>query len=260
MKKIIKKLNQIAQINGFSMKVFLLSIRGIPLFLSNLLSYQIAFRKNGGMGLQFSNLFPVMADRYDSAGVANGHYFFQDLWAAKKIYSIKPYKHVDIGSSVMGFVSHLLVFMECVEVVDVRSLESKVDQLIFIQDDGTYLKSYADNSLESVSSLHAAEHFGLGRYGDPIDPLAHAKFMNSLARVLKPGGRLYFSVPTGIERLEFNAHRVLSPATVLNCFSSLDLISFSLVKDDGYIYENASLEDAALQSYGCGLYEFSKKL
>jgi Caenorhabditis protein of unknown function, DUF268 len=94
------------------------------------------------------------------------------------------------------------------------------------------------NSVESLSSLHAAEHFGLGRYSDPIDLDACFKFMDSLQTVLAPAGRLYFSVPVGRERVEFNAHRVFSPLTILRRFSLLQLESFSFVGDDGAIRQN----------------------
>ncbi len=257
MMSLLKKIHRTTSINGFDLRSILLSIRGLPLFISDFVRYKFA-TSNDALPIKFSNLFVVLADRYKSAGQARGHYFFQDLWAAKKIYSRRPARHVDIGSSVEGFVSHLLVFMDRVEVVDIRALESKVAALAFVQDDATHLNKFSDNSLESISSLHAAEHFGLGRYGDPVDPEAHLKFMSALARVLKPGGRLYFSVPTGVERLEFNAHRILSPFTVMNSFKTLDLVSFSLIKDDGYLYEETSMSEAAQQDFGCGLYEFTK--
>ena len=121
------------------------------------------------------------------------------------------------------------------------------------------LPMFAHDSLESVSSLHACEHFGLGRYGDPVNPDGHVMFMKSLARVLKPGGRLYFSVPSGIERLYFNSHRVISPRTVLQAFSGLELVSFSCVKDDDRFYGDCAPETVANEEYGCGLYEFTKR-
>ena len=66
--------------------------------------------------------------------------------------------------------------------------------------------SHLDDSVESLSYLHTMEHIGLGRYGDPIDPLGYLKGMNELQRVLKPGGKLYLSVLIGQERVEFNAY------------------------------------------------------
>src|SRR5258708_12219402 len=92
------------------------------------------------------------------------------------------------------------------------------------------------------SSLHAGEHFGLGRYSDPVDLAACFEFMDALQRVLKPGGTLYFSVPVGRERLEFNAHRVFGPQTIIDCFSKLQLVSFSYVGEGGPLSENDNAE------------------
>ena len=62
---------------------------------------------------------------------------------------------------------------------------------------------YADNSLESLSCLHVVEHIGLGRYGDPIDPLGTMKALKELSRVVAKGGDLYFSLPGGEENRHF---------------------------------------------------------
>ena len=67
-------------------------------------------------------LYPILSDRYDSAGVATGHYFHQDLLVAKFIYENKPMRHVDIGSRIDGFVAHVASFRD-IEVVDIRELE-----------------------------------------------------------------------------------------------------------------------------------------
>ncbi len=82
--------------------------------------------------------------------------------------------------------------------------------------------------------------------------------MRALERVLAPGGRLYFSVPCGRERVEFNAHRVFAPQTILESFSGLRVVSFSAVGDDGNYYENADPVDVARCEWGCGLFEFTK--
>jgi hypothetical protein len=207
--------------------------------------------------LSLLDMFPILSDRKDSAGIASGHYFHQDLWAASKIYERHPAQHIDIGSRLDGFVAHLLVFMP-VTVVDIRRLESNLPTLSFLQDDATELSRIEDNSVNSISTLHAAEHFGLGRYSDPIDPQACFKFMSALQRVLAPGGRLYFSVPIGRERVEFNANRVFAPKTVLNSFSSLQLVSFSFVGDDGHIYRDVDVMKIPECELACGLFEFTK--
>ena len=127
-----------------------------------------------------------------------------------------------------------------VTIVDIRPLVSNIEGLTFLQDDATKLSTVPSNSIASLSSLHVAEHFGLGRYSDPVDPQAYFRFMESLARVLTPGGRLYFSVPLGKEKVEFNAHRVFNPNTILDRFSGLRLQSFSYVGDDNALYLDAA--------------------
>jgi hypothetical protein len=164
---------------------------------------------------------------------------------------------VDVGSRLDGFVAHVLTFMP-VEVIDVRPLRSDVEGLSFVQSDATTLSRYADDSVESLSSLHAVEHFGLGRYGDPVDPTACIEAMRTLARIIRPGGRLYFSVPIGVERVEFNSQRVFSPRSVLREFARLRLVSFSAVDDSGSLHVETDPAQYEAARYACGLFEFTK--
>jgi SAM-dependent methyltransferase len=233
------------------------TLTGIPYFIRTWREYK---RKNtnASFGISLTELFPILSDRHASAGVASGDYFHQDLWAARKVFACAPQRHIDVGSRLDGFIAHLLTFMP-VTVIDFRKLESKVAGLTFICDDATELSQFPSDSVDSLSSLHAAEHFGLGRYSDPVDPGACFKFMNALQRVLAPGGRLYFSVPVGRERVAFNAHRIFAPKTIIESFPKLRLVSFCYVGDDGNISEvQEPIAAAAKSNYGCGLFEFTK--
>ena len=102
------------------------------------------------------------------------------------------------------------------------------------------------------------EHFGLGRYGDPVDPFAAQKAMAALARVLRPGGSLYFAVPIGRERVMFNAHRVFAPSTILDAFCGLTLVSFAAVDDTGHLKLAEGPRAYWKADYSCGLFEFRK--
>src|SRR3546814_3471778 len=141
-----------------------------------------------------------------------------------------------------------------VTMVDGRPRDRHIPERTFVQGDDTNLGQLADDSVESISSLHAVEHFGLGRYGDPIAPDACFQAMRALSRVLQPDGRLYFGVPIGVERLQFNAHRVFSPNTIVDAFSGLTLISFSAIDDRGRFIEAANLSDFAADDYACGCF------
>ena len=172
-------------------------------------------------------LYPFLHDWDDNAG-SQSYYFWQDLWAARKIYALRPSEHYDIGSRLDGFIAHVLPFMP-VTMIDIRPLPEKVEGLNFIQADATNLAGIADNSIISLSSLCAPEHFGLGRYGDPVDPEACFAGMRSMQRVLAHGGHLYIAVPVGDRSgVAFNAHRIFTPELVAETLSGLRLVDFSI--------------------------------
>ncbi len=224
-------------------------------YLRHARTYQ---RLNGRpqFAIRLTELFPVVRDFRDEAGSVRDHYFHQDLWAARLVYERRPRTHMDIGSRIDGFVAHLLTFMD-VTVVDIRPLRTDVPGLTFIQADATTLAGVDDDSVDSLSSLHAIEHFGLGRYGDPIDPDGPFEAINAMTRVLAPQGRLYLSVPIGRERLQFNAHRIFDPLTIMNA-CRLRLNSFAAVDDSGRLHSGADPEAFRDATYSCGLFEFVK--
>jgi SAM-dependent methyltransferase len=228
-----------------------------PYFVANLVRYlRRQPRPPSSFRLRLRYLYPALGDRHAPAGDASGHYFHQDIWAARQIHENAPGRHVDVGSSVAGFIAHLLTFRE-VEYVDIRPLRTNVTGLHYRA--GSLLAlPYASDSLESLSALHVAEHIGLGRYGDAVDPDGWRKAVDELKRVLRPGGSLYFSVPIGKERLEFDGHRVFDPKTVIAAFEPLSLVKFAYVDDDGD-YVEAADPDGINGWYGCGLFLFSKE-
>lgn len=206
-------------------------------------------------------LWPVIRDKYAPAGRVH-NYFWQDLWAARLVARSGVREHFDIGSRLDGFIAHLLTFGIDVTMIDVREFPEKVEGLKTIVDDATSLKQIPDNSIASISALCSLEHFGLGRYGDPIDPEACFKCFENIQRKLRRGGRLYISLPIGKERLEFNAHRVFYPSTVIACFDVLTLEEFSCTAE-GKIEYNVDIHkydnDSHNGNYRYGLFHFSKK-
>ncbi len=247
-----------AVMGGLDTRRLLVTVRALPAFARSYRTFQQATEVAGGAALPLGELFPITADAVLPAG-DSGAYFLQDLWAARLIHTRAPARHVDVGSRLDGFVAHLLVFRE-VEAIDIRPLDSPVDGLTFTQEDATTLASIPDGSIESLSSLHAVEHFGLGRYGDPLDPLACFSAMRSLARVLAPGGYLYFSVPIGRERVEFNAHRILDPRRVIAELTGagLELVATSAIDTAGRFVADADLDAYREAHEVTGLFELRK--
>jgi SAM-dependent methyltransferase len=256
--KILKKIRNVFSRLFFDPLEMVYKWRAIPSFWKNRILYN---KRNTGNSfpITMKDIFYVTYEKYMPAGIMQGHYFFQDIWAAQKVYLKKVTKHVDIASRIDGFVAHILAFTK-VEYVDIRKLKSELDNLTFLE--GSILQlPYEDASISSLSCLHVIEHIGLGRYGDPIIPEGHLLAAKEIIRVLAPGGSFYLGTPVGKERLCFDAHRVFSTATVLAMFSGLELVEFSLIDDRSRgITKNALFSTANQCSYGCGLFEFTKPI
>ncbi len=159
-----------------------------------------------------------------------------------------------------------------VTMIDVRPLKRKVPGLHFIQADATSLESIADASLNALSSLHALEHFGLGRYGDPVDYLGWKKALRAMVSKVQPGGHLYLSVPVGREeKLMFNAHRIFSPLSIIReTADAMEVACFALVHaGETSEWRFAPTDDVQAQltsealprlgDYDCGMFVLRKK-
>jgi SAM-dependent methyltransferase len=237
-------------------------IKAMPSFLRE---YRMLKKQtmNGPDDFPFGIFYPCIEERFQESGTASGHYFHQDLLVAGKIFRNNPVKHVDIGSRVDGFVSHIASFRE-IEVFDIRKLTIQIDNIIFKQADLMDPKLNLPDYCDSLSCLHALEHFGLGRYGDKIDYHGHLLGWQNIYNVLKRNGKLYFSVPIGRQRIEFNAHRVFSLDYLLKMMKDrYQIDSFSYVNDAGDLIKNADLNNDSIENnfschYGCGIFELTK--
>jgi hypothetical protein len=205
---------------------------------------------NSNFDLKVGDVFPCLLDNLDHTPL-DPVYFFQDSWAAGKIFELKPKSHIDVGSAAktIGIISQYVP----TTMVDIRPIKLSIEGLSFKE--GTILNlPFPDNSVESISSLCVVEHIGLGRYGDPIDPWGSEKAIEELKRVTKPGGHILFSVPVDLSsRIYFNAHRAFTKDYIVSLFKGCQL------KEEKYIYGNEMLNEYfPNKGYGIGLFMFSK--
>ena len=148
------------------------------------------------------------------------------------------------------------------EVVDIRPLErSKHENIKFIQADLMNTQDLGET--DSLSCLHAIEHFGLGRYGDKIDVNGHINGFNNIIKMLSSSGKLYVSFPIGKRNeVHFNAHRIFHPEDIFKWSeSSNDIIfeRFDFVDDKGKLHLDKDFKKDCLDLvYGCGIYTFRK--
>jgi hypothetical protein len=245
---------------GLDPRTFMRSLRGLPVYLRD----WAAFRKGYAGKMKF---MPCLHDRYEEGGATKSEYFWQDLLVARAIHAAKPVKHVDIGSRVDGFVAHVASFRE-IEVFDVRPISTAVPGVVFRQADLMNPTSLPTTDgggyCDSLSCLHAIEHFGLGRYGDPVNPQGYQRGIANMAQLLQPGGTFYLSTPIGQERVEFNANWVFDPLSIVRCAEAAGMTLQKLIvitaanEPQEAAIDTATLAVLALPRYQLGLFVFTK--
>jgi hypothetical protein len=241
---------------GLNPRHFLRSLYGIPRYLRDLRR----FRKGYSGTL---TLMPCLHDWHEEGGVTKSEYFWQDLLVARWIFEAKPQRHVDIGSRVDGFVAHVASFRE-IEMFDVRPITTQIPGVVFKRADLLRREGLPNaGGYDSLSCLHAIEHFGLGRYGDPINPDGHELGIENMTSLLAKGGTFYLSAPIGRERVEFNAHRISDPRTIIRLVECHGLRLRKLVVfGSGMAREidpnPENLQALAEATYNLGIFVFNK--
>ncbi|MDO8652453.1 MAG: DUF268 domain-containing protein [Undibacterium sp.] len=257
MSEVVRKIYWILSAQfGVDFRRMLHSLRGLPRYVGGWYRFRKAY--SGKLEIR-----PCLYDWYEEGGSTKNEYFWQDLHVARKINAANPLKHVDIGSRIDGFVAHVASFRE-IEVFDIRPITSKIDGVVFRQADLMNPSGELAGYCDSLSCLHALEHFGLGRYGDPIAPMGSVTGLENITKLLKSDGLLYLSVPIGIERVEFNAHRVFDPLKLVQLAkdNGLTLSEFDwFVAGGGLIHSQNPDQDMrklGTSRYALGIFTFRK--
>lgn len=241
---------------GLDLHLLFRSLRGLPAFVSDWRKYRKAY--SGKLTLR-----PCLHDRYAEGGSTKSEYFWQDLLVARWIFEAKPILHVDIGSRVDGFVAHVASFRE-IEVFDVRPITATVPGITFKQADLMQPDASLAGYCDSLSCLHALEHFGLGRYGDPVNPNGLELGLANMSRLLKTGGILYLSVPIGEDCVEFNAQRIIKLRSLLIMAKACGLrpSHLTVILPSGVIKEHeiddSKANDVASVPPSLGIFIFTK--
>lgn len=187
----------------------------------------------------------------------DAHYVYHTAWAARVVARLQPTKHVDI-SSYTYFATIVSAFIP-VDFYDYRPADIKLSGMHSGEADLCNLP-FADASIPSLSCMHTIEHIGLGRYGDPLDPLGDRRALKELQRVLAADGSLIIVVPVGSPRIQFNAHRIYSLEMLTAELDALKLVDWSVLGDDyaaGLIHQPDS-QFIRQQKYGCGCFLFQR--
>jgi len=232
---------------------FVRAFKATPRFILSLIEYA---RKGGFRGNH--SISAVLLDFHEDAGSSDGHYFWQDLLAAQWVNDMDANSILDVGSRIDGFVSHVAASRE-INLLDFRPLTRIIPNINFIQGDAMRPMTSHHLSYQIVTSLHAIEHFGLGRYGDPIDLNGHVKGLRNIAECVSVGGCLIVSFPIGVEITEFNAQRILHPKFPVENLPEYELEDFYLIPWKGQPERMGQLPELnEVKTGSAGLYKFRR--
>jgi hypothetical protein len=210
-------------------------------------------------------LKPCLSDWFEESGSINNEYFWQDLLISQIIYEKCPSRHIDVGSRIDGFVAHVASFRK-IEVFDVRPIYTNIPNVLFRQSDFMDSNFFNNNfgTCDSLSCLHTIEHFGLGRYGDPIVEDGYLIGLRNMTSLLNKGGSFYFSTPIGKERVEFNANRVFDPLKIITIINNFGFeLSKLLIIKNGNLTEEIHISEEEINilsnfDYNLGIFIFVK--
>nr|pir hypothetical protein W08G11.1 - Caenorhabditis elegans [Caenorhabditis elegans] len=96
--------------------------------------------------------------------------------------------------------------------------------------------------LDFAASFSSIEHSGLGRYGDPIDPIGDLREMLKIKCMLKQGGLLFLGLPLGTDAIQYNAHRIYGSIRLAMMFYGFEwLDTYSGDSEEAFDFNSARL-------------------
>jgi 2-polyprenyl-3-methyl-5-hydroxy-6-metoxy-1,4-benzoquinol methylase len=113
--------------------------------------------------------------------------------------------------------------IEACTVFELRATETNHPQVQALVKDLTYAED-VEAEYDLVTCLSMIEHVSLGRYGDPLDPWGDVRMAANLRRILRPGGIMVISFPSGRGCVLFNQHRIYTRHRRSALFGGLKLV------------------------------------
>lgn len=100
---------------------------------------------------------------------------------------------------------------------------------------------------DTVVAISSLDHDGLGRYGDPLNPDGDLASMSKIARMVKPGGYMFITVPIGSDMVVFNLLRRYGPIRLPMLLDAA--AGFTVVDKLGWVEEKFNATPNFRQSY-----------
>ena len=160
-------------------------------------------------------------------------YTVDDAQIFYELLTDKRYKHLVVNSNVLVVGSQspwIEVLLLAAGVKHITTAEYGIIYTEHPQMSWIHPKDFNETLIDAfdiVVSYSSLEHAGLGRYGDPIDPINDIKVMNELSCLVKPNGLMFFGSPTSSDCIQFNGHRYYGPKRLRLMFMQWRIVDVS---------------------------------
>ena len=151
------------------------------------------------------------------------YYGDTDLWLyqALEAYSIRGKDIAIIGSVIPLYESICLSYEGRPTTIEYNKIKTE-DPRIKAMTNEQYKRNPV--KFDAAFSISSFEHMGLGRYGDPLDPLGDLKSMQETKSIVKRDGILFLSVPIGMDTVVWNAHRIYGRVRLPQLLEGWDIL------------------------------------
>jgi len=155
-----------------------------------------------------------------------GGYGICDYWlySALDDHSIEDKDVAVIGSCQPWYESVCLGFGGRPHTIEYNKLTTNDPRLTLYT-----VEEYTKNprKFQAAFSISSFEHDGLGRFGDPINPNGDLRAMKEVREtILEPGGLLFLSVPNGVDKVCFNAHRIYGNKRYYKLIEGFEIVDY----------------------------------
>jgi hypothetical protein len=147
-----------------------------------------------------------MMDKMFKSGQVKSNYPMHDevLRELLPVELKKKGKWLVVGSARPFYETLLLMGgAEKVDVWEIKGRDSGYPGLRYLG-----LEDLKGNVYDNILAISSVEHFGLGRYGDTLDPDGDLKAMRAIREMMSENGVVFLTVPCGKDRVIFNLHRI----------------------------------------------------
>jgi hypothetical protein len=128
------------------------------------------------------------------------------LYEALSVHAIKDKEVAIIGSATSWYESIVIAFGGIPTTIEYNKILTNDSRLRILT-----VEEFNSNpkKFDAILCISSIEHDGLGRYGDPLNPVADLNFMQKIKEdILKPDGKIFLAVPIGRDLVIWNLGRV----------------------------------------------------